>query len=146
MIYDSRVGFLDLKALNLKDKLESDAINKFIAYIKPLLKSATDRNTINTGNYQSYFNNLLTSRGTKIQKDVITKETVRAKFIKYTGYAATTISLLLSMNNIFKLYPKVRSPAQKTTGAGHSINRTNTLPSFAYGTESMLGDQGQRPI
>ena len=27
MIYDSRVGFLDLKALSLKNKLESDEIN-----------------------------------------------------------------------------------------------------------------------
>ena len=33
-----------------------------------------------------------------------------------------------------------------TTRAGHLINRTNTLPSFAYGTESMLADQGQRPL
>ena len=30
MIYDSKVGFLDLKALSLKDKLESDEINKTI--------------------------------------------------------------------------------------------------------------------
>ena len=37
MIYDSRVGFLDLKALNLKDKLESDDKNKLIAYMKPLM-------------------------------------------------------------------------------------------------------------
>ena len=28
MIYDSRVGFLDLKILSLKDKLESDEIHK----------------------------------------------------------------------------------------------------------------------
>ena len=30
-IYDSRVGFLDLKALSLKEKLESEYKNKFIA-------------------------------------------------------------------------------------------------------------------
>ena len=30
-IYDSRVGFLDLKALSLKDKLESAEKNKLIA-------------------------------------------------------------------------------------------------------------------
>ena len=35
MIYDLRVGFMDLKALSLKDKLESDEIYKLIAYIKP---------------------------------------------------------------------------------------------------------------
>ena len=28
MIYDSRVGFLDLKAISLKDKLESYEIDK----------------------------------------------------------------------------------------------------------------------
>ena len=30
MIYDSRVGFLDLKALSLKDELERDEINKLL--------------------------------------------------------------------------------------------------------------------
>ena len=75
MIYDSRIGFLDLKALSLNDKLESDEINKLIAYIKPLLIIASDRNSIDTDNYQFYFNKLLTSRGIKIQNDVLTKET-----------------------------------------------------------------------
>ena len=37
MIYDSRFGFLDLKALSLKDKKESDEVNKLIAYMKPLM-------------------------------------------------------------------------------------------------------------
>ena len=41
MIYDLRVGFLDLKALSLKDKLESEDKNKFIAYTKPLIINAT---------------------------------------------------------------------------------------------------------
>ena len=31
MIYDSRVGFLDLKALSLKDKSESEDKHKLIA-------------------------------------------------------------------------------------------------------------------
>ena len=42
MIYDSRVGFLDLKALSLKDKIENVDKNKFIAYMKPLMINATD--------------------------------------------------------------------------------------------------------
>ena len=42
MIYDSRIGFLDLKALSLKDKLESDEIHKLIAYMKPPWINATD--------------------------------------------------------------------------------------------------------
>ena len=59
MIYDSRVGFLDLKALSLKKKLESDEINKFIAYMEPLMINATDRNTIITDYYQFCFKNFL---------------------------------------------------------------------------------------
>ena len=74
MIYDSRIGFLDLKSLSLKDELESGEINELIAYIKPLMNSATDRNNINTYNYKFYFNKLLTSKGIKIQNDVLTKE------------------------------------------------------------------------
>ena len=56
MIYDSRVGFFDLKALSLKDKLESDDKIKLIAYMKPLTINATNRKTINHDNYQFYFN------------------------------------------------------------------------------------------
>ena len=52
MIYDSRVGFLDLKALSLKDKLEKDEIYNIIAYIKPLLINVTNINAIGTDNYQ----------------------------------------------------------------------------------------------
>ena len=52
MIYDSRVGFLDLKALSLKSKLESDEKNSLMANMKPLMMNATDRNTINHDNYQ----------------------------------------------------------------------------------------------
>ena len=82
MIYDSRVGFLDLKALSLKDKLESEDKNKLIAYMKPLMINATDRNTINHDNYQFYFNKLLTSKGIKIQNDVLTQEKVKADGFK----------------------------------------------------------------
>ena len=42
LIYDSRVGFLDLKALSLKDELEREDINKLIAYMKPLMINATN--------------------------------------------------------------------------------------------------------
>ena len=59
MIYDSRVGFLDLKALSLKDELEREDINEHIAYMKPLMINATDRNTINHDNNQFYLNKLL---------------------------------------------------------------------------------------
>ena len=65
-IYDSRVGFLDLKALSLKDKLESEDKNKLIAYMKPIMINATDRNTINHDNYQFYSYKLLTIEGNKV--------------------------------------------------------------------------------
>ena len=83
MIYDSRVGFVDLKALSLKDELEREEINKLIAYMKPLMINATDRNTLNLENYQLYFNKLLTLNNIKIQNDVLTKEMVKETIIKY---------------------------------------------------------------
>ena len=78
MIYDSRVGFLDLKALSLKEKLESEDKNKLIAYMKPLMINATERNTINHDNYQFYFNKLLTLKGINIKNDVLTQEKIKA--------------------------------------------------------------------
>ena len=59
MIYESRVGFLDLKALSLKDDLKREDINKFIAYMEPLMINATDRNVIIHDNYQFYFINFI---------------------------------------------------------------------------------------
>ena len=59
MIYDSRVGFIDLKALSLKDELEREDINKLIAYMKPLMINTTDRNVINHDNYIFYLINFL---------------------------------------------------------------------------------------
>ena len=57
---DSIVGFIDPKALSLKDKIESDEIDKLVAYIKPLMNSARDRVVINKDNYIFHFNKLLT--------------------------------------------------------------------------------------
>ena len=82
MIYDSRVEFLDLKALSLKDELEREDINKVIAHMKPLMINATDRNTINHDNYQFYFYKFLTLNNIKIQNDVLTKEMVKTKSLK----------------------------------------------------------------
>ena len=82
MIYDSRVGFLDLKALSLKDKLKREDINKLIAYMKPVMINATDRNTINHDNYQFYFNKLLNLNNIKFRNDVLTKETIKANGLK----------------------------------------------------------------
>ena len=78
IIYDSRFGLLDLKALSLRNKFESEDKNKLIGYMKPLMKNATDRNTINHDNYQFYFNKFLSLKGFKIQNDVLTQEMVKA--------------------------------------------------------------------
>ena len=78
MIYDSRVGFLDLKALSLKGKLESNEIDKLIAYMKPTLVNAIDRAVVNADNYQFYINKLLTLNIINIQNDVLTKEKIVA--------------------------------------------------------------------
>ena len=86
-LYDSRVGFLDLKALSLRDKLESNETNKLIAYMKPPMTNATDRNTFNTDNYQFYFNKLFTSKSIKIQNDFLTKETFKAYGLKKVSTA-----------------------------------------------------------
>ena len=82
MIYDSRVGFLDLKALSLKDELEREDINKLIPKMKPLMINATDRNVINHDNYIFYFNKLLKLNNIKIQNDVSTKGTIMGNGIK----------------------------------------------------------------
>ena len=82
MMYDSRVGFLDLKALSLKDDLDRKDINKLIAYMKPLMVNATDRNVIIHDNYQFYFNKLLTLNNIKIQNDILTKEMIMGKGMK----------------------------------------------------------------
>ena len=65
MIYDSRFVLMELKALSLKDKLESDKIDKLKAYIKPLMNKSSDRNTIIADNYQFYSNKLLVSSDIK---------------------------------------------------------------------------------
>ena len=105
MIYDSRVGFLDLKTLSLKDELEREDINKLIAYIKPLMINATDRNVINHNNNQFHFNKLLTLNNIKIQKDVLTKEMIMGKGIK----SLSTIDGIISSGLIIfsYIYPDI---------------------------------------
>ena len=85
MIYDSRVGLLDLKALSLKDELVSREIHKLIAYMKPLLNNATDRAVVNTDNNQFYFNKLLNLNNIKIHNDVLTKKKIAGNWTKYIG-------------------------------------------------------------
>ena len=49
------------------------------------MNRATDRNTINKDNYIFYFNKLLTSRGIKIQNDVLTKKSLLLIWLSVVG-------------------------------------------------------------
>ena len=134
MIYDSRVGFLDLKALSLKDDLEREDINKLIAYMKPLMTNTTDRNVINHVNFQFYFNKLLTYN-IKIQNDVLTKEMIMGKGIKSLS---TIGGILSSVLIIFSyIYPDIisRNAGSVAMGASTMLSRVNTLVNVGYGEE-----------
>ena len=135
MIYDSRVGFLDLKGLSLKDELVREDINKLIAYMKPLMINATDRNTFNHDNYQFYFNKLLALYNIKIQNDVLTKEMVKAKGLKqlsniggFIGWGLVITSYICP-DSITKTFGAV------TMSASEMLNRANTLVNVGYGED-----------
>ena len=135
MIYDSRVGFPDLKAFSLKQELEREDINKPIAYMKTLMTNATDRISINHDNYQFYFNKLLTLNNIKIQNDVLTKEMIMGKGIK----SLSTIGGIISSGLIIfsYIYPdKIsRNAGYVAMGASTMLCRVNTLVNVGYGEE-----------
>ena len=148
MIYDSRVGFLDLKALSLKDDLEREDIYKLIAYMKPLMINATDRNVINHDNYQFYFNKLLTLNNFKIQNDVLTKEMIMGKGMKILSNIGGIIGAGLFIFNCFYPNSISRNAGTVAMGASTMLSRVNTLVNFGYGeelegeTRSSYTDQG----
>ena len=135
MIYDSRVGFLDLKALSLKDDLEREDINKLIAYMKPLMINATDRNVINHDNYQFYFNKLLTLNNIKIQNDVLTKEMIMGKGMKILSNIGGIIGAGLFIFNCFYPNSISRNAGTVAMGASTMLSRVNTLVNVGYGEE-----------
>ena len=135
MIYDSRVGFLDLKALSLKDDLEREDINKLIAYMKPLMINATDRNVINHDNYQFYFNKLLTLNNIKIQNDVLTKEMIKGKGMKILSNIGGIIGTGLFIFNCFYPDSISRNAGTVAMGASTMLSRVNTLVNVGYGEE-----------
>ena len=147
MIYDSRVGFLDLKALSLRNKLEIDEINKIIANMKPLMINATDRNTINTNYYQFYFYKILTSKDIKIQNDVLTKETVKASGLKTVSAVCGIITTCFMIYIYMNLDTTVKTAALVAAGTSNILNKTNSLFSHGYYDENKLSvsydvDQG----
>ena len=145
MIYDSRVGFLDLKALSLKDKLEREDKNKPIAYMKPLMINATDRNTMNHDNYQLYLNKLLKLNGINIQNDILTQEKIKVDGFKLISTILGIISPGFLIYNY--IYPDitVKKAGLVAMGASSMLSRASTLVNYGYGEDlqSMLENQGQ---
>ena len=135
MIYDSRVGFLDLKSLSLKDDLEREDINKLIAYMKPLMINATDRNVINHDNYQFYINKILTSNNIKKQNDVLTKEMILGKGMKILSNIGGIIGGGLIIFNYFYPNSISRNAGTVAMGASTMLSRVNTLVNVGYGEE-----------
>ena len=135
MIYDSRVGFLDLKALSLKDELEREDINKLIAYMKPLMINATDRNVIDHDNYIFYFNKLLKFNNFKKQNDVLTKGMIMGMGIKSSSTIGGIISSGLFIFSY--IYPDIisRNAGSVAMGASTMLSRVNTLVNVGYGEE-----------
>ena len=135
MIYYSTVGFIDLKALSLKDELEREDINKVIEYMKSLMINATDRNVFNHDNHQFYFNKFLTLNDIEIHNVVLTKEKVKGKGIKRLSTIGGIISSgLLIFNSI---YPNMlpRNAGAIATGASTMLNRVSTLVNDGYGED-----------
>ena len=139
MIYDSRVCFLDLKALSLKNKLGSEDKNKLLAYMKPLMINATDRNTINHDNYQFYFNKLLTLKIIKIQNDVLTQEMVKADGFRLSSTILGFLGTCFIIYNYISPDTTVKSARHVATSASNILNRAITL---VNGTLSMFHNFG----
>ena len=133
MRYDSRVGFIDLKALILTDELEREDINKLIAYMKPVMINATDRNVINHDNYIFHFNKLLKLNNIKIQNDVLTQQMVTGKGIKNLSTIGGMKSSGLFI--ISYIYPDMisRNAGNMAMGASTMLNRVSTLVNIGYG-------------
>ena len=136
MIYDSRAGFLHLKALRLKDEIEIDEIKKLIDYIEPLMNIATDRNTININNYHFYFIKLLTSRGIKFQNDVLTKDTIKTNGLKVVLYLGGILGTCFTIYNYISPDTTVKIAGLVAAGVRSILNRTNTLINYGFKTSS----------
>ena len=135
MLYDSRVGFIVLKALSLQDELEREDINKLIAYMNALIINATDRNVINHDNYIFYFNKLLKLNNFKIQNDVLAQKMVTGKGIKNLSTIGAIISSGLII--ISHIYPDMisRNAGDIAMGASTMLNRVSALVNIGYGEE-----------
>ena len=112
--------------------------------MKPLMINATDRNTINHDNYQFDFNKLLSSKGIKIQNDVLTEEMIRANGFRLSSTILGIIGTCFVIYNYMSPDTTVRTAAHVASHASHKLNRASTLLNYAYGTPSMFhNDENQ---
>ena len=101
--------------------------------MKPLRKNARDRNTINTDNYQFYFNKLLKSRGIKVQNDLLTKETVEADGLRLVSAISGIMGTCFMMYNYISPDTAVKIAALVAGGTSNVLYRTITLFRHGYG-------------
>ena len=133
MTYDSKFCSLDLKALSLKDELEREDINKLITYMKPLMNNPTDRNTIDHDNYPFYFNKHLTLKKIKIQKDVRTKEKIKAQGFKQASAIGNIVAGGIIICGLTSSETTVKLAGHVAMTASNILSRANTLVNVGYG-------------
>ena len=107
------------------------------------MNNATDRNPINTDNYQFYFNKLPTSKGIKIQNVVLTKETVKAIVIKSASAVCGILCTFLMLYNYMNPDTGVKTAGLVAAGASNILNRRNSLFSHGYGDDDKKKDKDE---
>ena len=130
--------FLCLKIISLKKKLESEHKNKLIAYMKPLMINAKDRNPINHENYQFYFNKLPTLEGIKIQNEVLTQEMVKSDGFRLASTILGIIGTCFMIYNYMSPDTPLKTAGHVATSASNILNRASTWVNFGYGEEKQL--------
>ena len=93
---------------------------------------ATDRNTININIYQFYFSKLLTSRGIKIQNEVLTKETIEANTLIVVSYLGRIAGACFIKYNYISPNTTVKTAGLVAAGASSIINWTNALINYGW--------------
>ena len=103
--------------------------------MKPLMINATDRNTINSDNYQFYFNKLFFLKGIKIQNDILTQQKIKANGFRLISTILGIISPGFMIYNY--IYPDtiVKTAGVVAMGASSMLNRASTLVNYCYGED-----------
>ena len=100
------------------------------------MNNATDGITIIINNYQFYFKKLLTSRGIKIQIDVLTKEKIKTNALKVVSYLGGILGTCFMIYNYISPDTTIKTAGLVAAVASSILNRTNTLINYGYGNSS----------